>query len=79
MPIIIGEGTRDAASDFASIEIDFVRVRGRETPVPIFALVGDQALKADERFMEFAARLNAKGTGPARSSFPSAARTIIPI
>lgn len=55
VPIIIGEGTRDAASDFASIEIDFVRVRGRETPVTIFALVGDQALKADERFMEFAA------------------------
>ena len=54
VPIIIGEGTRDAASDFASIEIDFVRVRGRETPVTIFALVGDQALKADERFMEFA-------------------------
>ena len=55
VPIIIGEGTRDAAVDFASIEIDVVRVRGRDTPVTIFALVGDQALKADERFVEFTA------------------------
>ena len=55
VPIIIGDGTHEAAADFASVEIDFVRVRGRDTPLAIFALVGDQALKTDERFVEFVA------------------------
>ncbi|HAU29610.1 MAG TPA: adenylate/guanylate cyclase domain-containing protein [Rhodospirillaceae bacterium] len=40
VPIIIGEATRDAIPDFATLEIDLITVKGKTRPERIFALIG---------------------------------------
>ena len=48
--IVVGEATRQGAPDRAMLELDVIRVKGKERPVRIFALLGDSALKEDTRF-----------------------------
>ena len=51
--IILGSSTaREAMADFALLELDTVRVVGKELPENIFALVGDNALRADPVFQQ---------------------------
>ena len=52
--IVIGEATRDAVPDFASIELDLIAVKGKTEAVRIFALFGDPEMKASERFQALA-------------------------
>lgn len=40
--IIAGEQTQNLAPDFGFLELDMIRVKGKEKPVRIFALMGDQ-------------------------------------
>jgi adenylate cyclase len=55
--IVVSETTRDACGDrLAFLELDLIRVKGRQTPVRIFGLVGDGALWADRGFATFAER-----------------------
>lgn len=37
---LVSESTREAAPDFAFLEVDRIRVKGREQPVTVFALLG---------------------------------------
>lgn len=54
--IVVSETARDACGDhLAFLEIDLIRVKGRQAPVRIFALVGDGALWNDTGFTAFAA------------------------
>jgi adenylate cyclase len=42
--IVIGEGTRLLAPEYASIELDLIAVKGKVEAVRIFALLGDQTI-----------------------------------
>lgn len=50
VPIIIGQATRERAPDFAALEIDLVRVQGKENVVRIYALCGDEAAAQTQPF-----------------------------
>mgnify|MGYP004474407613 CR=1 FL=1 len=54
--ILMGEALARALPGFATLEIDRVRVVGRDTPATIFALLGDEALAGSPAFKAFAAR-----------------------
>jgi class 3 adenylate cyclase/CHASE2 domain-containing sensor protein len=48
--IIIGETTAAGAPTLTKIEIDLIRVKGRNRPLHIFALMGDETLASDPAF-----------------------------
>lgn len=49
--IIVGSATRDAVDDdFALLELDLIRVKGRSQPELVYALIGDKALRDSEEF-----------------------------
>ncbi len=48
--IIIGEETQSAVPEFATLELDRIRVRGREEPQKIFTLLGDESMAHDAEF-----------------------------
>lgn len=52
--IAIGETLRQRIPEFAAIEIDRVRVVGRDRPEAISALIGDEGLAADPAWRAFA-------------------------
>jgi adenylate cyclase len=54
--IIMGENTRAQAGDFAVLEVDLIRVKGKTRPVRIYALLGDATVKDGEAFQALAAR-----------------------
>jgi adenylate cyclase len=48
MPIVIGENTRARLGDsFAVLEIDLLRVKGKQRPVRVFALLGDEKVAGE--------------------------------
>ncbi len=47
---IIGESTSNAVSSFAVLELDLIRVKGKQQAVRIFALIGDEQVAATESF-----------------------------
>ena len=51
--IAIGSALRDYLTDFAVLEIDKVRVVGRDTPERIFVLLGDEASASSPEFANF--------------------------
>jgi adenylate cyclase len=50
VPIIISEQTQRLASDFASLELDLIAVKGKKEAVRIFALLGDPDAAASAAF-----------------------------
>jgi adenylate cyclase len=54
--ILMGEELARALPDFAAVEVDRVRVVGRDRPATVFALLGDEALARSEAFKAFAGR-----------------------
>lgn len=54
--ILASEETQSAAADLAWLEVDCVRVKGRETPTQLFALIGDADMAASDAFAALAAR-----------------------
>jgi len=56
IPILMGEELARALPGFATLEVDRVRVVGRDRPATIFALLGDEALGRDPAFETFAGR-----------------------
>jgi adenylate cyclase len=48
--IVIGEDTARFASDFALLELDLVRVKGRDKPLRIFTALGGPAVAAGDEF-----------------------------
>lgn len=54
--ILIGEDTKNGAQDFATLELDLLRVKGKFEPVRIFALVGDEQIAKEEAFVALKAK-----------------------
>jgi adenylate cyclase len=50
VPIVIGENTRARLDGFASLELDLLRVKGKQRPVRVFALVGDERVAGEAWF-----------------------------
>jgi len=50
--IVISETTKMAASEFATIELDLIQVKGKTVPVRIFALIGNSEVQASEWFKD---------------------------
>jgi len=50
--IVVGEDTARQASDLAFLELDRVRVKGRDTPLRIFTLMGDAQVATSDPFIE---------------------------
>lgn len=48
--ILIGEETQKQVPEFATLEMDLIRVKGKIAPVRVFALLGDEELACDEEF-----------------------------
>jgi len=48
--IVLGPSTQAQVSDFATIELDFIQVKGKTTGVHIFSLLGDEAVAAQPEF-----------------------------
>jgi adenylate cyclase len=64
---VVGESTTARAPDFAFLELDLLKVKGKTEATRVFALLGDNALKQSpdfirlaERHQEFLARYRAK-------------------
>src|SRR3546814_18687098 len=53
VPIAMGSVLRQELPDFATVELDLVRVVGRDRPESIFALLGDETLAAAPDFVGF--------------------------
>lgn len=50
VPIVVGEGTVNSAPGFAWLELDLIRVIGKDEPVRIFSLIGDSNVKTEKWF-----------------------------
>jgi adenylate cyclase len=48
--IVVGESTHAAAPGFAYLELDLIRVVGKQEPVRIYALLGDEQLANQPEF-----------------------------
>ena len=48
--IILGEKTKDALKKFAVIELDKIRVKGKQTPEKIYTVLGDDTVKQEKDF-----------------------------
>ncbi|MEQ1695202.1 MAG: adenylate/guanylate cyclase domain-containing protein, partial [Hyphomicrobiaceae bacterium] len=56
MPVIVGEGTAEAISGFAVLEIDRIVLRGKQRPERIYAVLGDEGMAGTAEFREVRAR-----------------------
>ena len=55
LDLVIGETTHVGARDFACIELDLIKVKGKTEPVRIFTIVGDEAEAKSARFLRLRA------------------------
>ena len=74
-PIIVSSAIVEAAPDFAYLEIDDVALRGRQAPMRVFALLGDQERARDRNFLAWKA-LHDGALAALRSGAPDAAAQI---
>jgi len=51
--ILIGESTWRQADDFAALELDLIRVKGKQEPVRVYALLGDEQRAGEESFQQW--------------------------
>lgn len=54
--IVIGEATEACLSGFATLELDLVRVKGKDRPVTVYALIGDPLAAEDSAYVELLSR-----------------------
>ncbi len=54
--VVIGPLTREMTPDFAAIELDLIKVKGKTKPVNIYALLGDPAVARSASFLALAAK-----------------------
>ena len=59
MNILVGEDLAARLPDFALLELDLIRVVGRDAPERIFALMGPPEMSSDPAFVETGARMAA--------------------
>jgi adenylate cyclase len=53
---VAGESTTSRAPDFAFIELDLLKVKGKTEATRIFALIGDSAVKSSQAFIDLTQR-----------------------
>lgn len=53
---VVGESTTARAPDFAFLELDLLKVKGKTEATRVFALLGDSALKASQSFIALTER-----------------------
>ena len=53
--VVLGPATREAAPEFAAIELDLIKVKGKTVPVHIYALMGPPETARSEAFLALAA------------------------
>ncbi len=51
--VLIGEDTHQFLQDWATLELDLIQVKGREKPVKIYTILGDENLAKDEQFQKW--------------------------
>jgi len=56
VPIVIGSDLRSHLNEFATLQLDCVRVVGRDGPETIYALLGDEKLARNGQFLAVAAK-----------------------
>jgi len=54
--IVIGENTHRAVSDFATLELDLVLVKGKTVPIRMYALLGDAAMAGNVTYRRLVER-----------------------
>jgi adenylate cyclase len=54
--VVISEATRRAVPDWAAIELDLIVVKGKEEPVRIYTLLGDEIVGQSEGFAKLSAQ-----------------------
>ena len=52
--IVVGQGTRQRAPDYAWLEIDLIQVKGKQLAERVYALLGDQTVNADPAYKALA-------------------------
>jgi adenylate cyclase len=72
--IVIGPVTREQAPEFAALELDLLKVKGKTKPVRIYALLGDSAAAASEPFRALARAHEAMLAGYRRQDWEEAER-----
>ncbi|MCW5730929.1 MAG: adenylate/guanylate cyclase domain-containing protein [Alphaproteobacteria bacterium] len=72
--VVIGESTRQAAKNWACIELDLIAVKGKKEAVRIFALLGDASVAQSAEFREIAARQDAMLAAYRRQDWAEAER-----
>lgn len=55
VPIVIGQNTAEKIIGFAMLELDMIRVKGKQIPSKIYALLGDSELKENAAFTALSA------------------------
>ncbi len=75
VPIIVGDDTRRLAPDFAWLEIDVIKVKGKTAAERIFALVGDAAMRDSPSFRDLEAAHGAFLADYRGGNFAEARRT----
>ena len=50
---VVGRSTASRAPDFAFLELDLLKVKGKTEATRIFALIGDKAFKQSRPFLDF--------------------------
>ncbi|MEO0391897.1 MAG: adenylate/guanylate cyclase domain-containing protein [Pseudomonadota bacterium] len=58
MAVIVGETTQAAIPDFATIELDLIRVKGKLQPVTIYGLLGEEDMAQDAEFLALEEQVN---------------------
>ncbi len=56
LDILLGEETARNAQEFALVEIDLIKVKGKTAPVRIFTVLGDETLGCDDGFKSWQSR-----------------------
>ena len=57
--VVIGPRTREQAAEFAALELDLIKVKGKTVPVRIYTLLGRPAVKVSPEFLEHERRHSA--------------------
>lgn len=52
--IVVGQGTRQRAPDFALLEMDLIKVKGKQLAERVYTLLGDKAVATDPVFQSLA-------------------------
>jgi adenylate cyclase len=66
--ILLGPGTAARVTEFATLPVERIRLRGRVEPIEVHALVGDETVRASRSFRELRARRMDKRDSESTSS-----------